>query len=137
MIIGGVVFGILFDHLFSMFEKSVNDHKDSTQSAFINKFHNDPSQAQHGAYAKAEVFGSEAKTVGRDTRSMYKNIIMFSAILTPALLIGHYEEWTVGESIYFSIVTATTGKFHVLNMQIDQPTNHQSAIVLDIYILST
>lgn len=125
MIIGGVVLGILFESIFNMFEQSVSDHKDCTASTFMKKF-DSSSMNQHDDYTtttspspspkerfeddpEAAVFGGESNK-GPSAENMLVNFVLAAAIVAPALFIGHFEGWTVGESIYFSIVTATTGE---------------------------
>jgi len=131
MIIGGVVLGILFESIFNMFEQSVSDHKDCTASTFMKKF-DSSSMNQHDDYTTttspspkerfeddpaAAVFGEESNK-GPSAENMLVNFVLAAAIVAPALFIGHFEGWTVGESIYFSIVTATTVGYGDLSPQL-------------------
>ena len=106
MIIGGVVFGILFDTVLGMLEKSISDNKNCAANKFIQKFDDQDEQAP--------CFNSTAEDDPQKFRNILINISLVCAIVAPALIIGHYEGWTFGEAIYFAIVTATTGECRCL-----------------------
>jgi len=106
MIIGGVVFGILFDTVFGMLEKSIAHNKNCAANKFIQKFDDQDGQAPSS--------NSAAEDDTQKFRNILINLSLVCAIVSPALIIGHYEGWTFGESIYFAIVTATTGECRCL-----------------------
>mmetsp|Transcript_19410 Transcript_19410/g.28695 ORF Transcript_19410/g.28695 Transcript_19410/m.28695 type:complete len:346 (-) Transcript_19410:299-1336(-) len=115
MIIGGVVLGVLMDALFGIFENAIDESEKQAQEKFIGKFNDDeqspPQDHPDDAHKK-----SKLKLMKR-MKTIVKNLILAALIFVPGLIIGHFEGWLFYESIYYSIVTATTVGYGDLSPQ--------------------
>ena len=117
MIIGGVVLGVLFDAFFEKFEASSKETTDDLAEKFIA---NCSQNHGHGHGQK----GNKSSTLSEDTNAeleekkslekIYWSAVIVGLIFAPALVIGHFEGWSVAESAYYAIITATTGEFMIV-----------------------
>jgi len=115
MIIGGVVLGVVMNTLFAAIEKSVHSSKDSAQLKFLKKFKLIGSRSHHHdkrsrSSRASQVMASMAENVRSSSivRSTAQNLCLAVLIFVPGIVIGHFEKWALHESIYYSIITATT-----------------------------
>ena len=115
MIIGGVGLGGLFDAFFEKFEASSKQTTDDLAEKFIANC-----SQNHGHGQK----GNKSSTLSEDTNAeleekkslekIYWSAVIVGLIFAPALVIGHFEGWSVAESAYYAIITATTGEFMIV-----------------------
>ena len=123
MIIGGVVLGVLFDAFFEKFEASSKETTDDLAEKFIaNCSQNHGHGHDHGHGHGRE--GNTSSTLSEDTNAeleekkslekIYWSAVIVGLIFAPALVIGHFEGWSVAESAYYAIITATTGEFMIV-----------------------
>ena len=123
MIIGGVVLGVLFDAFFEKFEASSKETTDDLAEKFIaNCSQNHGHGHGHGHDHGHE--GNKSSTLSEDTNAeleekkslekIYWSAVIVGLIFAPALVIGHFEGWSVAESAYYAIITATTGEFMIV-----------------------
>ena len=57
------------------------------------------------------VYKRQKRSLEREILETFlKNVPFLLTLTAPSLLIGYIEGWTVGESLYFCSITATTGK---------------------------
>ena len=110
MVIGGVVLGIVFDALFETMQKSVAEKKAGTQTLFMEKLFRpnkeDDNEEDDGHLNESSSVVSAAVSKNK----MLMGAAIAGAIFIPALTIGHFEDWSIVDSIYYAIVTATTGE---------------------------
>jgi hypothetical protein len=102
MIIGGVVLGVVMNTHFVAFEKSQSYSKDRAQLQFLKKFNKMSTGSNHRE-------GIVQRIAARSmVRSLGRNLGLAALIFVPGIVIGHFEKWALHESIYYSIITATT-----------------------------
>lgn len=137
MIIGGVVLGVVMNVLFSAFEKSLLTSSTRAQNTFLKKFRaitrrrkggggggggkkttsgigggshsprqeesgedDHPDDEEHHHHRRHQSF--------QRILSLGHNLGLALLVFVPGIVIGHFEQWALHESIYYSIVTATT-----------------------------
>ena len=105
MIIGGVVLGVLFDAFFDKFEASSKETTDDLAKKFIANCSQNHGHSNEGKSTSSEP--EEKKSLEK----IYWSAVIVGLIFAPALVIGHFEGWSVAESAYYAIITATTGEF--------------------------
>ena len=99
----GILFGFLFDNLYNSFDDILKDSKIMTCDYFIQRL--DHGGAEGMYIEPEEAFWPEFCATFR------KVVPLLVALIVPPLIMGYYEEWDVLDTIYFTIVSATTSKF--------------------------
>mmetsp|Transcript_10708 Transcript_10708/g.13539 ORF Transcript_10708/g.13539 Transcript_10708/m.13539 type:complete len:267 (+) Transcript_10708:178-978(+) len=101
-VIGGLFIALIFDDIFSHFDEITKDAKAATSDYFITRLDNGGPDG---------LFFEEEKTMRYDLCKTFTKIVpMLVALIVPPLIMGYYEDWNVLSSLYFTVVTATTGK---------------------------
>lgn len=127
MIIGGVVLGVVMNTLFVMFEKSLRTSAEQAQSQLVKKLRKissrntksaspplPPPQSSLTQEQQERNHEHEDDEQSRDSscalpwKATLRYLGLAALIFVPGIVIGHFEEWELHESIYYSIVTATT-----------------------------
>lgn len=69
----------------------------------------DPEESNHQVGSNTQMIKSRhSSTCCATTVLIFKNITLLALIIIPALVIGHYEGWSIVQSLYYCIITATT-----------------------------
>lgn len=108
MVIGGVVLGIVFDALFETMQKSVAEKKAGTQTLFMEKLFRPNKEDDNEEDDGHRNESSSVVSAAVSKNKMLMGAAIAGAIFIPALTIGHFEDWSIVDSIYYAIVTATT-----------------------------
>lgn len=102
-LIGGIFYGFLFDHLYNAFEDISKDSKTLTCEYFIQRLDNGGAD---GMYIDQE------ESFWPEFCSNFRKVVpLLVALIVPPLIMGYYEDWDVLDTIYFTIVSATTGAY--------------------------
>lgn len=132
MIIGGVVLGVVMNVLFAAFEKSLRSSTNRAQTTFLKKFqlrsrrrwsrsrigsggggttshHGDDDDDDDNHEEEHPTRRSSCRRPSPTTiKSLIHNLGLAALVFVPGIVIGHFEQWALYESIYYSIITATT-----------------------------
>lgn len=117
MIIGGVVLGVLFDAFFDKFEASSKETTDDLAKKFIANCSQNHGHGHEGKSTSSEDTDAEPEEK-KSLEKIYWSAVIVGLIFAPALVIGHFEGWSVAESAYYAIITATTVGYGDLSPQL-------------------
>ena len=113
MILGGIALGIVFDAVFTMMEESTDASKKDMEKKFFDKFAETKDPGEYKVHISSKASSSRESGEKRNwIMKVMMNGCLIAMIFIPGLLIGSFEGWSVLESFYFCIVTATTGEFN-------------------------
>ena len=102
-VLGGIALTIIFDRLFSLYEEISEQMKSEKQSYFMNLFDSNDSAGD-----------KEHKSFGKEVLSILRNSSpLLLALISPSIVIGYLEGWSMSRALYFCAITATTGKIRL------------------------
>jgi large-conductance mechanosensitive channel len=99
-LVGGIFFGLLFDHIYNTFEEISKESKAGTSDYFIHRLDN----------------GGPEGFIEEEEQSFWSELLMtfgkvvplLVALIVPPLIMGYYEDWNVLSSFYYTVITAST-----------------------------
>lgn len=98
---GGILFGFLFDHLYGTFEGILRESKAKTSNYFLERLDNG---GPEGIILEEEpIFWVDI------LRTAGKTAPWLVALIVPPLIMGYYEDWNVLMSVYFTVISFSTG----------------------------
>jgi hypothetical protein len=163
-IMGGIFFGFLFDSLFTSFEQISKESKALTSDYFIARLdyagsvaatlrngnnggggdsrHDRDEVAVNTMYGLEDheliLLQEESTNFKSDfCKTFCKTIPLMVALIVPPLIMGYDEQWSVLSSLYFTVVTASTGKNYMCWYQCACNTLNEPLFVFFILAMHT
>ena len=102
---GAILFGFLFDDLYNNFEHISKESKAMTSEYFIERL---------DSGGEAIILEEEENFRSDFIKSLTATAPAIGSLIIPPLIMGYYEQWGVLQSLYFTVTSASTGKFDKL-----------------------